>query len=424
MTAGVAVRLGIGYEDCKRVKPDDRVLQHVGVRPRGSARALRRPRPALPGVGRPRVRAGPGARGQRAELPALRHDRHRQRDALGRRVPRRAVPPARERRGPGAVDLAARRRLDVRLRRDARRRRGRAASPARQGRRPAPTRCTACTRRRKAGSRSRRSKTRTGRRCAAALGAPELAIGPALRDASRRAPRTARQLESLLEPRFTTRTAIAVDARARRARACRTRSRSTPRPASACCSTATTSASASSPSTTTRCSAGCASSASLIDFSETPGHINGPPPLVGEHTVEILEWLGIRCTPTWTSSRPTASSTGPTTTTPGPSDPRPSNRRDLAAISRGDQLTPVRVVACLAELVLQDLAARVEREGVDHLHVAGHLVVGHALAAPRDQLVGVERLAGPRARRTRSRPHPCARRGRRRSTPGSPPDGR
>lgn len=30
----------------------------------------------------------------------------------------------------------------------------------------------------------------------------------------------------------------------------------------------------------------------LIDFSETPGEIHGPPPLVGEHTREILEWLG------------------------------------------------------------------------------------------------------------------------------------
>ena len=30
----------------------------------------------------------------------------------------------------------------------------------------------------------------------------------------------------------------------------------------------------------------------FIDFSETPGLIHGPPPLVGEHTVEILEWLG------------------------------------------------------------------------------------------------------------------------------------
>jgi crotonobetainyl-CoA:carnitine CoA-transferase CaiB-like acyl-CoA transferase len=30
----------------------------------------------------------------------------------------------------------------------------------------------------------------------------------------------------------------------------------------------------------------------LIDFSETPGLVHGPPPLVGQHTREILEWLG------------------------------------------------------------------------------------------------------------------------------------
>ncbi|MEX2256482.1 MAG: CoA transferase [Acidimicrobiia bacterium] len=31
---------------------------------------------------------------------------------------------------------------------------------------------------------------------------------------------------------------------------------------------------------------------SLIDFSETPGKIHGAPPLVGQHTKEILAWLG------------------------------------------------------------------------------------------------------------------------------------
>ena len=30
----------------------------------------------------------------------------------------------------------------------------------------------------------------------------------------------------------------------------------------------------------------------LIQFSETPGHIDGPPPRVGENTREIMTWLG------------------------------------------------------------------------------------------------------------------------------------
>jgi crotonobetainyl-CoA:carnitine CoA-transferase CaiB-like acyl-CoA transferase len=30
----------------------------------------------------------------------------------------------------------------------------------------------------------------------------------------------------------------------------------------------------------------------LIDFSETPGRIGGPPPLAGQHTRDIMEWLG------------------------------------------------------------------------------------------------------------------------------------
>ena len=97
MTAGVADRLGIAYDDCKRGQRRRRLLQHVGVRPRRSARALRRSRPALPGRGRPRVRSGAGARGQHAALPPLRDDRHRERDAVGRRLPRRAVPPAPDR---------------------------------------------------------------------------------------------------------------------------------------------------------------------------------------------------------------------------------------------------------------------------------------------------------------------------------------
>jgi crotonobetainyl-CoA:carnitine CoA-transferase CaiB-like acyl-CoA transferase len=31
----------------------------------------------------------------------------------------------------------------------------------------------------------------------------------------------------------------------------------------------------------------------LVNFSETPGRVAGPPPMVGEHSLEILEWVGI-----------------------------------------------------------------------------------------------------------------------------------
>ena len=85
MTAGVANKLGIGYADCKAREPRRRLLQHVGVRPRGSARALRRPRPAVPGGGRARVRGRRDAHRQRAALLPLRDVRRGQRDALGRR---------------------------------------------------------------------------------------------------------------------------------------------------------------------------------------------------------------------------------------------------------------------------------------------------------------------------------------------------
>ena len=156
-------------------QPRRRVLQHLGVRPRRPARALRRARPALPGGGRPRVRGGSGARRQQAALHPLRDDRHGQRDAVGGRVPRRAVPPAPDRRGPGAVDVAARRR------RDARRptRCSSTATPflvhASTPTSRASTRATGCTERSTTtGSRSPRSEAEQFAGLCAALGLPEL----------------------------------------------------------------------------------------------------------------------------------------------------------------------------------------------------------------------------------------------------------
>ena len=147
MTAGVAEAARHRLRRLQAREPRRRLLQHVGVRARGPARALRRPRPAVPGGGRARVRGRPGARGQRAAVLPLRHDRRRQRDAVGRRLPRRAVPPAPHRRGPGAVDVAARRRRDARVRRAARRRRRACRGPSSTPTRPASTRATASTRR-------------------------------------------------------------------------------------------------------------------------------------------------------------------------------------------------------------------------------------------------------------------------------------
>ena len=267
-------------------QPRRRVLQHVGVRPRGTARALRRARPAVPGGGRARVRGGPGARGQQAALLPLRDDRHRQRDAVGRRVPRRAVPPAPDRRGPGAVDVAARRRRDAR-------RPTRCSSTATPCRGPEldadQTGIDACYRlyrdaRRLDPDRGGRSEHEFAALCAGARRCPSCVDDARFADArrARRAPPAARGAAS--RRAFATRTAIVWSRAARRRRRAERDPARHATPARTCSSTPTTSGSASSPSTSTRSSAACASSATLIDFSETPGRIAGPPPLVGEHT--------------------------------------------------------------------------------------------------------------------------------------------
>ena len=216
------------------------------------------------------------------------------------------------------MDVAARRRLDVRVRRAARRRRSGARGPG--------------STRRQTGIDAlyRLYETQEGwiqiaavedahwEALCGALGVPELATDARFATRAARA-ENRRQLESLLEPRFATRTAIqwtrvldaagvpneiAIDTKAgERVLFDGDNER-----------------------------LGLVAEydhpllgrmrqfGSLIDFSETPGLIHGPPPLVGEHTRRDPRVARLRAGRAWTSSRPNASSTGPTTTTPGPSD--------------------------------------------------------------------------------------------------------
>ena len=208
MTAGVAKRLGIGYEDCKRVNPDVVYCNTWAYGLEGPLAHFGGLDPLYQAAAGLEYEAGPGARRQHAALLPLRDDRHRQRDAVGRRLPRRAVPPAPDRRRPGAVDVAARRRRDVLVRRAARRRRGGPAArastqgqtgidallpPVRDAGRLDPDR----------GGRRRA----LGRACAARSACPSSSTTPRFATAAARAEHR-QQLEALLAPRFATRTAI------------------------------------------------------------------------------------------------------------------------------------------------------------------------------------------------------------------------
>ena len=80
MTAGVANRLGIGYEDCKRVNPDV-VYCNTWAYGLDGPLALRRSRSAVPSIGRARVRGRRDPHRERSALLPVRDVRRGQRDA-------------------------------------------------------------------------------------------------------------------------------------------------------------------------------------------------------------------------------------------------------------------------------------------------------------------------------------------------------
>ncbi len=72
----------------------------------------------------------------------------------------------------------------------------------------------------------------------------------------------------------------------------------------------------------------------------------------------------------------------------------------------------------LPELGLEHLVAGVHRERLDDADLARDLEVGHGVARPRDQRVGIGRASRRPARRRPCPPRPCARRARRSPRPG------
>ena len=348
MTAGVAKRLGIGYDDCKRGQPRRRLLQHLGVRPRGSARALRRARPAVPGVGRARVRSRRGARratrrSTTASACATRPTRcSRSSACLAALYHQRRTGEGQEL-WTSLLDGGAMFASDALLVDGEARAAAPSSTRARHG-------IDACYRLYETAGRldpdRRGAADASATALCGALGlspsSPTTRASPIAR-AARRAPPAARG-------------AARAALRARRPRssgrarsttpACRTRSRVDTKAASSCSSTPTTSGSGSSPSTSTRSWAACASSASSSTSRRRPATSHGPPPLVGEHT---------RGDPRVRSA---------TTTSADASDSRDEGivywpDEDFAwnySAGRSD-----------AELVLEHLAGRVERERVDHL---------------------------------------------------------
>ena len=273
---------GIDYDGVQGREPRHHLLQHVRVRARGAARPLRRPRPAVPGVGRARVRGRcapstattplyyrfgmcDAANAMLCVVGVLAALVHRDRTGEGQELWTSLL-------DGGAV---ARVRRDAARRRHARARARRSTS-GQHGFEPY----------------YRLYETQDGWIQIAALRAR--AVGRAVHDARRRpVDSTARRPRRSSSSAFRTKTAVSWTLQRSTTPACPTRSRSTPRAATACSSTPTTSGSASSPTTSTRSWARCASSASTIDFSDTPRAPHRPAAASARTRREILAWLGL-----------------------------------------------------------------------------------------------------------------------------------
>ena len=96
MTKGTADRLGVGYEQCKAVKPDILYCNNFMYGAEGPL-AARRPRPR---TGRQRDRVGTRSGRRRLAVVPLRPRRRRRRQALGPGAAHRPPPPAPHRRRP------------------------------------------------------------------------------------------------------------------------------------------------------------------------------------------------------------------------------------------------------------------------------------------------------------------------------------
>ena len=276
---------GRRLRDRQAAQPDRHLLPHDDVGQRRAARHLARLRPARAVV--VRARAGAGRRGQRSQLVPLRHVRPGVRGAVGARGADGALLARAHRRGSAGRHVDRERWRALQHRRvDRARRQLVGAASQRQPSRPVSVRSTGSTRRATAGSRwpasGRPTGPRSRRRCPTST-----TRASAIRPGALRTPTRSARCSAGSSRRAPPRTPSTCST----GPGCRSRSRRRT-PGARGSTNRTSSPPGSSPTTSTRPTGASASSATSSSSRRRPAPSAGPPPLLGQHSREVLLDLG------------------------------------------------------------------------------------------------------------------------------------